>query len=139
MSLFTFSVCEECADFYYGDCPVHGSLRPYSDSTVSSSDTKKSIASLPNGMEIKESSIESAGLGVFATETFTVGATFGPYAGEKVRADIPKANMDTSYMWEVIILFVLCDMIFYKMRQMVCHRLNIFIIAAIFLCLLLTL
>ena len=98
---FFFSVCDQCAEFYYGDCPVHGTLRPYADSKVSSSDVNKSLASLPCGMEIKESSIAGAGLGVFATQEFTPGVTFGPYAGEKVRADIPKANMDTSYMWEV--------------------------------------
>ena len=52
-------------------------------------------------MEIKKSSIKDAGLGVFSTIAFKSGATFGPYAGEKVRADVPKVGLDTSYMWEV--------------------------------------
>ena len=61
----------------------------------------KAMKSLPEGMVVKESSINGAGLGVFATEEFLSGATFGPYDGEKVRADVPKAGLDTGYMWEV--------------------------------------
>jgi hypothetical protein len=53
-------------------------------------------------MEVKPSSIEGAGLGVFATKSIESGAWFGPYRGEKVRADIPmNPGLDTSYMWEV--------------------------------------
>jgi hypothetical protein len=53
-------------------------------------------------MEVKQSSIEGAGLGVFATKFIESGAWFGPYRGEKVRADIPmNPELDTSYMWEV--------------------------------------
>ena len=52
-------------------------------------------------MEIRRSGIKDAGLGVFSTMAFKSGATFGPYAGEKVRADVPKVGLDTSYMWEV--------------------------------------
>ena len=59
------------------------------------------MASLPEGMEVRDSSIQGAGLGVFATQEFLTGATFGPYGGEKVRADVPKGGLDTSYMWEV--------------------------------------
>jgi hypothetical protein len=53
-------------------------------------------------MEVKQSSIEGAGLGVFATKAIESGAWFGPYRGKKVRADIPmNPGLDTSYMWEV--------------------------------------
>ena len=52
-------------------------------------------------MEIRRSGIKDAGLGVFSTMAFKSGATFGPYAGEKVRPDVPKVGLDTSYMWEV--------------------------------------
>ena len=61
----------------------------------------KAMASLPEGMEVRESSIKGAGLGVFSTKEFLSGATFGPYGGEKVRADVPMSGLDTSYMWEV--------------------------------------
>ena len=53
--------------------------------------------------EVRQSNIKGAGLGVFATKHFVAGSTFGPYAGEKLRADVPKEGLDTSYMWEVII------------------------------------
>ena len=53
-------------------------------------------------MEVKLSSIQGAGLGVFATKSIESGAWYGPYKGEKVRADIPmNPGLDTSYMWEV--------------------------------------
>jgi len=60
------------------------------------------LASLPNGLEVKESIIPNAGLGVFATQVFPSGTRFGPYEGKKVKPDIPKDDMDTSYMWEVL-------------------------------------
>lgn len=56
-------------------------------------------------MEIRKSGIKNAGLGVFSTMPFKYGATFGPYAGEKVKANVPKVGLDTSYMWEVIFDF----------------------------------
>ena len=59
------------------------------------------MQTLPKGMVIKRSHIRNAGLGVFATESFTDGATFGPYEGEKLKANIPRVGLDTSYMWEV--------------------------------------
>ena len=95
-------VCEECEDFYYGDCPVHGSLLPLADKTDGYSDTNKSQASLPDGLEIRESNIPDAGLGVFAMQPFECGIRFGPYQGKKMRCDIPKVDFDTSYMWEVL-------------------------------------
>ena len=53
-------------------------------------------------MEVKLSNIQGAGLGVFATKSIESGAWYGPYKGEKVRADIPmNPGLDTSYMWEV--------------------------------------
>jgi hypothetical protein len=59
-------------------------------------------------MEVKQSSIEGAGLGVFATKSIESGAWFGPYRGEKVRADIPmNPGLDTSYMWEVNIILAI--------------------------------
>ena len=96
------SVCEECADFYYGDCPVHGSLLPLADKQNDDSKTSKSQASLPDELEIRQSNIPDAGLGVFATQTFKCGIRFGPYQGKKIHPGIPKDDFDTSYMWEVI-------------------------------------
>ena len=67
------------------------------------------MASLPEGMRVKDSTIKGAGLGVFATQEFLSGATFGPYGGEKVRADVPKGGLDTSYMWEVSDIVLFCS------------------------------
>merc|ERR1739841_231412 len=49
-------------------------------------------------MEIRASHIENAGLGVFTTKSFTNGATFGPYQGEKLKRDVPRVGLDTSYI-----------------------------------------
>ena len=95
----SFSDCEECEDFYFGDCPVHGPLFPLADAKCEPSENR-SLASLPDGLEVKESCIPNAGLGVFAKRVFMSGTRFGPYEGKKIRPDIPKADMDTSYMWE---------------------------------------
>ena len=62
---------------------------------------------LPDGLKIKKSTIPEAGLGVFATQSFNIGTRFGPYEGKKVRPDIPRSTVDTSYMWEVIAWFFL--------------------------------
>ena len=94
------SVCEVCQEHYQGECSEHCPIRPYAD-TATSGGSMKAMSSLPEGMEVRESGIKGAGLGVFATEVFLSGATFGPYDGDKVRADVPKGGLDTSYMWEV--------------------------------------
>jgi hypothetical protein len=97
-----FSVCQECQHWHEGECPLHISIRPVADSATTSASSNKALQSLPKGMEVKQSSIEGAGLGVFATKFIESGAWFGPYRGEKVRADIPmNPGLDTSYMWEV--------------------------------------
>jgi len=96
-----YIVCDECDEFYFGECSIHTPLIPFTDKTTSVDD-KKSLATLPDGLEIKESLIPNAGLGVFATKKFDVGVRFGPYQGKKVRPDIPRDDIDTSYMWEIM-------------------------------------
>ena len=61
----------------------------------------KARASLPKGLQIKESSIEHAGLGVFATEEIDCSVRFGPYQGKKTHKASVYDGRDTSYMWEV--------------------------------------
>ena len=89
-----------CQEHYEGECSEHCPLRPYSD-TPTSGGANKALESLPEGMEVRESSIKDAGFGVYATQDFLPGAFFGPYDGERVRADVPKVGLDTAYMWEV--------------------------------------
>ena len=59
------------------------------------------IYSNDHSTEIFESSIPSAGSGVFAKELIEAGAYFGPYKGVKVSRNVDKKAVDTSYMWEV--------------------------------------
>ena len=99
--MFIISVCEKCGLFYEGDCPQHTNIRPYADSATSSTIDNKALESLPEGMEVRESNIPNAGLGVFATRKFFIGDTFGPYKGDKIKGNVPKSGLDTSYMWEV--------------------------------------
>jgi len=44
----------------------------------------KSIASLPDSLEIKKSLIPNDGLGIFAKTKLAIGVNFGPYQGKKV-------------------------------------------------------
>ena len=59
------------------------------------------MSTVPDCLEIFESSIPSAGSGVFAKELIEAGAYFGPYKGVKVSRNVDKKLIDTSYMWEV--------------------------------------
>ena len=95
------SVCGKCNLFYEGDCPVHVNIKPCADSATTSTNTNKALESVPEGMEVRQSTIPTAGLGVFATRGFAEGSTFGPYDGDKIKGNVPKSGLDTSYMWEV--------------------------------------
>ena len=85
----------------YGVCDVK-TLTPLADKTDGNSSTTKAYASLPDGLEIRESNIPDAGLGVFATRAFKSGIRFGPFQGKKIHCNAPNDDFDTSYMWEVI-------------------------------------
>ena len=103
-------VCEECADFNYGDCPIHGPLIAIEDSDFNESSkvNSKARASLPKGLEIKASNIQDAGEGVHATECIKTGLRFGPYQGKKVHRSLVHDGRDTSYMWEVSASRTIC-------------------------------
>ena len=59
------------------------------------------IASTPDVLEIDQSSIPGAGLGVFSAAFIPERARFGPYKGEKVGWENMTDKTDTSYFWEV--------------------------------------
>ena len=96
-------VCEECGDFNFGDCPVHGPLLPVDDAkhVEYSNGISKARSTLPSGLEIRESSIEGAGLGVYSTEPIQPGIRFGPYQGMKVHRSVVNDERNSGYMWEV--------------------------------------
>ena len=94
--------CLQCDHWYEGECPYHVIIRPIADTPTTSAASNKALESLPKGMEVKPSTIQGAGLGVFATKSIETGAWFGPYLGKKVRAGvIVNSGLDTSYMWQV--------------------------------------
>ncbi|XP_062861768.1 histone-lysine N-methyltransferase PRDM9-like [Trichomycterus rosablanca] len=92
-----FLYCEECRSFYINKCEVHGSALFIPDTPIPIGVTERAIQTLPHGLEVRESSISDAGLGVFNKgETVPVGAHFGPYQGEVVdREDAMKSG----YFW----------------------------------------
>ena len=58
-------------------------------------------ASLPDGLEIKDSNIPNAGYGIYSTINIKKGTRFGPYIGNKVKMEEVTEETNTSYMWEV--------------------------------------
>ena len=102
MTLFLMiSVCDKCNLFYEGDFPIHTNIHPFADSATSATVHNRALESLPDGMEVRQSNIPNAGRGVYATRHFAIGSTFGPYEGDKIKGNVPKSGLDTSYMWEV--------------------------------------
>ncbi|KAM9501530.1 uncharacterized protein Hap1MRO34_011847 isoform 2-T2 [Clarias gariepinus] len=89
--------CEICKSFFFNKCKVHGSPLFIPDTPVPMGVSDRAKQTLPPGLEIQESSIPDAGLGVFNKgETVPVGAHFGPYQGELVDRE---ETMDSGYSW----------------------------------------
>jgi hypothetical protein len=63
--------------------------------------TSSAIASLPQNLCVKLSTIPEAGMGVFAKEKLEFNSRFGPYRGVKVLKKDLVEERNTSYMWEV--------------------------------------
>ena len=57
------------------------------------------MKTLPPGLEVSESGIPNAGLGVFATKFFPVRTRFGPYEGRRVTD--PDIAHSSGYCWQV--------------------------------------
>ena len=101
-STCSVSVCEECQDLHYGDCPVHGPLQVIEDRyEVENANMTAAVASLPPILTISQSSIPGAGLGVFSNSQIQKGVRFGPYKGKKTGWEHITNETNTSYMWEV--------------------------------------
>lgn len=91
--------CEICKTFFFNKCEVHGPPIFIPDSPVPMGVAERARRTLPAGLEVLESSIPDAGLGVFNTgQTVPVGAHFGPYQGELVDG---KEAMNSSYSWVI--------------------------------------
>ncbi|XP_070174303.1 histone-lysine N-methyltransferase PRDM9-like [Littorina saxatilis] len=97
-----FLYCEECNQEHEGDCPVHGPLLHVEDAQVpvkKRRDPNRALKTLPPGLEVKESGIPNAGLGVFATKFFPLRSRFGPYEGRSVSD--PDIAHTSGYCWQI--------------------------------------
>ncbi|KAK7092228.1 hypothetical protein V1264_008012 [Littorina saxatilis] len=97
-----FLYCEECNQEHEGDCPVHGPLLHVEDTQVpvkKRRDPNRALKTLPPGLEVKESGIPNAGLGVFATKFFPLRSRFGPYEGRSVSD--PDIAHSSGYCWQL--------------------------------------
>ena len=119
-----FLVCEECQDFYYGECPSHSfKIIEDKDNKV---DTEQSDAmqSLPENLCIKKSSIPQAGLGVFSKEKLEMRTRFGPYKGKKMSPEDLDDDINTSYMWEVSVSSTIFLNLFFTWYSILNFRLS---------------
>jgi len=68
-----------------------------------------SYTSLPVPLQftVKISSFDDTTRGVFAKEFIPKGTRIGPYKGEVVQKEHITDETDTTYFWEVILLFVM--------------------------------
>ncbi|XP_062861786.1 histone-lysine N-methyltransferase PRDM9-like, partial [Trichomycterus rosablanca] len=91
--------CEQCRSFFINKCEVHGPPLFIPDPPVPMGVMDRARQTLPPGVEVRESGIPNAGLGVFNKgETVPVGAHFGPYQGELVDGE---EAVNSEYSWVI--------------------------------------
>ncbi|KAM9500271.1 uncharacterized protein Hap1MRO34_018358 isoform 1-T3 [Clarias gariepinus] len=91
--------CELCKSFFFNKCEVHGAPLFIADTTAPIGVSDRARRTLPPGLEIRESGIPDAGLGVFNKgETVPLGAHFGPYQGELVERE---EAVSSGYSWVI--------------------------------------
>ncbi|XP_062856343.1 histone-lysine N-methyltransferase PRDM9-like isoform X1 [Trichomycterus rosablanca] len=91
--------CEECRSFYISKCELHGPALFIPDTPVPMGVVERARRTLPPGLEVRESGIPDAGLGVFNEGgTVPVGAHYGPYQGEVVDRE---EAMKSCYSWVI--------------------------------------
>ncbi|XP_062861784.1 zinc finger protein 420-like [Trichomycterus rosablanca] len=89
--------CGACKSFFISECEVHGPAFFVPDTSIPKRVMDRARQTLPPGLEIRESDIPNAGLGVFNKgETVPVGAHFGPYEGELVDGE---EAVNSEYSW----------------------------------------
>jgi SCY1-like protein 2 len=95
-------VCDDCDKLYKGDCPEHGPLEWIKTTrAMDSTPYTPSVASLPDGLVLKESGIPDNDMGVFAARLIYKRTMFGPFAGIKIPStEIPEGK-DLTYSWDV--------------------------------------
>ncbi|CAB4020400.1 zinc finger 2 homolog, partial [Paramuricea clavata] len=94
--------CDQCDDFYYGECPTHNFNIIEDNDTGAGKKTPGAMKSLPENLYVKPSTIPEAGMGVLAKEKLEVNTRFGPYRGDKILKEDLEEGRNTSYMWEIV-------------------------------------
>ncbi|XP_060760233.1 histone-lysine N-methyltransferase PRDM9-like isoform X2 [Neoarius graeffei] len=91
--------CEYCRSYFINKCEIHGPALFLPDTPVPNGVSDRARQTLPPGLELQESDIPDAGLGVFNKgDTVPVGAHFGPYQGDLVDKE---EAMASSYSWVI--------------------------------------
>ncbi|KAM3955253.1 histone-lysine N-methyltransferase PRDM7 [Aphomia sociella] len=100
-NLDEYVYCEDCADFVYEYCSIHGPLLVIPDDKVPT-DTSlqvfvpRAALTIPRVfIHIASSIIPGAGLGVFSTLTLPRGVRFGPYRGRCTD------EINSMYCWQL--------------------------------------
>ncbi|KAF5888622.1 putative ATP-dependent RNA helicase DDX47, partial [Clarias magur] len=94
-----FLYCEYCRSFFINKCEIHGPALFLPDTPVPKGVSDRARQTLPPGLEVQESCIPKAGLGVINKgDTVPVGAHYGPYQGDVVDRE---EGMTSSYSWVI--------------------------------------
>ncbi|XP_065190214.1 histone-lysine N-methyltransferase PRDM9-like isoform X2 [Sycon ciliatum] len=95
--------CEDCDDWFRGDCPNCGPLQPLNSEAMGSKPVRSqhTFLLIPPEIRIGKSKIAGAGMGAFAKTFIPKGTRIGPYTGDVVEEDGLNPERDSSYMWEV--------------------------------------
>ncbi|KAJ8706539.1 hypothetical protein PYW07_012617 [Mythimna separata] len=94
-------VCDECADFVYEYCAIHGPLLVIPDDKPPSVSpfpayVPRAALTIPHVfLHLAPSIIPGAGVGVFSTLTLPRGVRFGPYCGVRTQ------HVDSMYCWQI--------------------------------------
>ncbi|XP_053622482.1 histone-lysine N-methyltransferase PRDM9-like [Plodia interpunctella] len=100
-NLDEYVYCDECTDFVYEYCAIHGPLLVVPDDKVPSRAgvppwVPRAALTVPRVfLHIAPSVIPGAGLGVFSTLTLPRGVRFGPYQGKHMAA------AKSMYCWQI--------------------------------------
>ncbi|XP_059047340.1 uncharacterized protein LOC131842789 [Achroia grisella] len=98
--------CDECRDFVYEYCSIHGELLVIPDDKVPSetgfpSFVPRAALTIPRSfLHLAQSIIPGAGLGVFSTLTLPRGVRFGPYQGRQTQ------EVKSMYCWQTLSLTI---------------------------------
>ncbi|XP_049884445.1 histone-lysine N-methyltransferase PRDM9-like [Pectinophora gossypiella] len=100
-SLDEYVFCDECGDYVYEYCSIHGPLLVVPDDKPPAVSpypacVPRAALTIPHVfLHIARSNIPHAGLGVFTSLTLPRGVRFGPYRGQRV------ADADSNYCWQI--------------------------------------